>query len=250
MYPDRSFPDYYETCGESVFAGYFEPVGVQEDEREQISYEIAHDTKHSNREANSPCVAEGRRRGASVRRQTDSREEGEESDEEGGEMIDESGGYWRKPLTVAIVTLTIMAVGVGLLYLHGMFVAWRRVRYGSILFSLSRYATVGACAFAIYHFARFAAAAKPLGKSWLWPLWHYLRCVLASGAIGFFISATLGTHIEDAGPPRGDDLAAAPSDVQGATVALKIFLGVLLPGLVGTSAGIREAEDENDGRRY
>jgi len=26
VYPDGSFPDYYETCGEIVFASYFEPV--------------------------------------------------------------------------------------------------------------------------------------------------------------------------------------------------------------------------------
>jgi hypothetical protein len=26
VYPDVSFPDYYETCGEVVFASYFEPV--------------------------------------------------------------------------------------------------------------------------------------------------------------------------------------------------------------------------------
>lgn len=26
VYPDRSFPDYFETCGEGVFASYFEPV--------------------------------------------------------------------------------------------------------------------------------------------------------------------------------------------------------------------------------
>jgi hypothetical protein len=28
VYPDVSFPDYYETCGEGVFVGYFEPVVV------------------------------------------------------------------------------------------------------------------------------------------------------------------------------------------------------------------------------
>src|SRR5262249_23008860 len=38
--------------------------------------------KHSDREANSPCFTEGRRRRASVRRQTDSREEGDEEDRE------------------------------------------------------------------------------------------------------------------------------------------------------------------------
>ena len=52
--------------------------------REQISYEIEHDTKHSDREANSPCFAEGSQRRASVRGQTDSREEVEE----GGEVTD------------------------------------------------------------------------------------------------------------------------------------------------------------------
>jgi hypothetical protein len=30
VYPDGSFPDYYETCGEIVFASYFEPIEVQE----------------------------------------------------------------------------------------------------------------------------------------------------------------------------------------------------------------------------
>ncbi len=30
VYPDGSFPVYYETCGEGVFAGYFEPVEVRE----------------------------------------------------------------------------------------------------------------------------------------------------------------------------------------------------------------------------
>jgi hypothetical protein len=34
VYPYRSFPDYYETCGEGVFAGYFEPVEVQEAAKE------------------------------------------------------------------------------------------------------------------------------------------------------------------------------------------------------------------------
>jgi hypothetical protein len=29
VYPDESFPGYYETCGEIVFAGYFEPVAAQ-----------------------------------------------------------------------------------------------------------------------------------------------------------------------------------------------------------------------------
>jgi hypothetical protein len=29
VYPDVSFPDYYETCGEGVFDGYFEPVAVE-----------------------------------------------------------------------------------------------------------------------------------------------------------------------------------------------------------------------------
>jgi len=166
-------------------------------------------------------------------------------------MIGEAGDFSRKLLTVAIVALTIIAVGTGLLYLHGMLDAWRRIRYGSILFSLSRYATVGACAFGIYHLARLTAS-NPPGKSDLWPLWRYLRCVLASGAIGFLISATLGTSMEDAAPLRGGEVVAdyVPSDVQGATFALKIFLGVLLPGLVGTSVGIREAERESDGRGY
>jgi hypothetical protein len=27
IYPDGDFPSYYETCGEGVFAGYFEPIG-------------------------------------------------------------------------------------------------------------------------------------------------------------------------------------------------------------------------------
>jgi len=30
VYPCRSFPDYFETCGEGVFAGYFETVEVSE----------------------------------------------------------------------------------------------------------------------------------------------------------------------------------------------------------------------------
>jgi hypothetical protein len=29
VYPDGDFPSYYETCGEGVFAGYFEPVAAQ-----------------------------------------------------------------------------------------------------------------------------------------------------------------------------------------------------------------------------
>ena len=70
-------------------------------------HEITHDTKHSDREANSPCVAEGRWRRASVRRQDGSREEGEESDEEADEMTVEAGGVWRKLLTVAIVALAV-----------------------------------------------------------------------------------------------------------------------------------------------
>lgn len=160
----------------------------------------------------------------------------------------------RRILTALTVFLGAVTVGAGLLYLHGMLGAWQQVRYGSILFTLSRYATVGACAFAIYYFARLAAASPP-GKSGLWPLWRYLRCVLASGAIGFFISATLGTYTEDADPLRGGgevvaDYVPSPSDVQGATVALKVFLGVLLPGLVGTGVGIREAERESDEPEY
>jgi hypothetical protein len=30
VYPGGSFPDYYETCGERVFADYFEPVEILE----------------------------------------------------------------------------------------------------------------------------------------------------------------------------------------------------------------------------
>ena len=159
----------------------------------------------------------------------------------------------RRILTALTVFLVAVTVGAGLLYLHGMLGAWRQVRYGSILFSLSRYATVGACAFAIYYFARLAAAAKPPGKSRLWQLWRYLRCVLASGVIGYYISATLGTYTEDAEPLRGGQEVVAdyaPGDVQGATIALKVFLGVLLSGLIGTSAGIREAEGESDERGH
>jgi hypothetical protein len=37
VYPDVSFPNYYETCGEGVFAGFFEPVEVQESAREKES---------------------------------------------------------------------------------------------------------------------------------------------------------------------------------------------------------------------
>jgi hypothetical protein len=44
----------------------------------QVSHEIARDTKHSDRKANSPCVVEGRRRWASAGCQPDSRQEGEE----------------------------------------------------------------------------------------------------------------------------------------------------------------------------
>jgi hypothetical protein len=47
----------------------------------RTSYEIANDTKHSDRESNSPSFAEGRRRRASVKRQTDCRGEGEEVEE-------------------------------------------------------------------------------------------------------------------------------------------------------------------------
>jgi len=161
------------------------------------------------------------------------------------------GQLVRHILTALTVLLAAVAVGAGLLYLHGMLAAWQQVRYVSILFSLSGYATIGVCAFAIYHFARLAAA-KPPGKSELWPLWRYLRCVLASGAISFLISATLGIYTENADRLRGGDLGAGDivGDVQGATFALKIFVGVLLPGLVGTGIGIREAERESDERGY
>lgn len=160
----------------------------------------------------------------------------------------------RRILTALIVFLVAVTVGACLLYLHGMLGSWQQVRYGSILFTLSRYATVGAFAFAIYYFARLVAAHPP-GKSGLWPLWRYLRCVLVSGAIGFFISATFGTYTEDAVPLRSGgevvaDYVPKPSDVQGATVALMVFLGVLLPGLVGTGMGIREAERESDEQGY
>lgn len=161
------------------------------------------------------------------------------------------GRLARQILTALTVFLVAVAVGAGLLYLYGVLGAWRHVRYGSILFSLSRYATVGACAFAIYHLARLTAA-NPPGKSGLWSLWRYLRCVLASGAIGFLIGATLGTHTENADPLRGGEVVAdyVPGDVQGAAFALKVFLGVLLPGLVGTGVGIREAERESDEGGY
>jgi hypothetical protein len=35
VYPDGSFPGYYETCGERVFAEYFEPVEIREAAKEQ-----------------------------------------------------------------------------------------------------------------------------------------------------------------------------------------------------------------------
>jgi hypothetical protein len=35
VYPDGSFPGYYETCGERVFAEYFEPVEIREVAKEQ-----------------------------------------------------------------------------------------------------------------------------------------------------------------------------------------------------------------------
>jgi len=37
VYPDGNFPDYYEICSEVVFAGYFEPVEVQEAESERAN---------------------------------------------------------------------------------------------------------------------------------------------------------------------------------------------------------------------
>jgi len=40
------------TSGEGVFASYFKPVEVREAAKEKIGHEIAHDTKHSDREAN------------------------------------------------------------------------------------------------------------------------------------------------------------------------------------------------------
>src|SRR6266511_491818 len=53
----------------------------------QVSHEIAHDTKHPDREADPACFAEDRRRGASAGYQTDSRQEGEEVEESrSGEM--------------------------------------------------------------------------------------------------------------------------------------------------------------------
>jgi hypothetical protein len=161
------------------------------------------------------------------------------------------GRLARQILMALTVFLVAVAVGAGLLYLYGVLGAWGHIRYGSILFSLSRYATVGACAFATYHLARLTAASPP-GKSGLWPLWRYLRCVLASGAIGFLIGATLGTHTGDSDPLRGGDVVAdyVPGDVRGATFALKVFLGVLLPGLIGTGVGIREAERESEERGY
>ena len=33
VYPDRSLPGYYETCGEGVFAGYLETIAAGEKER-------------------------------------------------------------------------------------------------------------------------------------------------------------------------------------------------------------------------
>ena len=37
VYPDPDFPAYYETCGEVVFAGYFEQVEAQEAAKERGS---------------------------------------------------------------------------------------------------------------------------------------------------------------------------------------------------------------------
>ena len=35
VYPDECFPGYYETCGDRVFAEYFEPVEIREAAKEQ-----------------------------------------------------------------------------------------------------------------------------------------------------------------------------------------------------------------------
>jgi len=37
VYSDENFPGYYETCGERVFADYFEPVEVREAAKEGAS---------------------------------------------------------------------------------------------------------------------------------------------------------------------------------------------------------------------
>jgi hypothetical protein len=72
-----------------------------------------------------------------------------------------------------------------------------------------------------------------------------LRCVLASGVIGFFVGATLGTYVKGADTLRGGGMVVAnyaPDNTQRATAALEEFLGVLLPGIAGTRSGILEVE--------
>ncbi len=151
----------------------------------------------------------------------------------------------RRVLTALAVLFAIGAVGACILWLLGYGGAWRLVRYDSILSSLFKYVIVGGCAFVIYHFARVAVMVESRGKSRPWPPWLYLRCVLASGVIGFIAGATLGTYVKDAAPLRGGGVIIAnyaPDNAQRATAALEVFLGVLLPGITGTRSGVLEAE--------
>jgi hypothetical protein len=149
-----------------------------------------------------------------------------------------------KPLfTFTVVLLTIGAMVVCILWLFGFLGAWRQAPWEAILESLFGYLGVVASAIFVYRFAKAIVDTEPSGKSNLWPTWCYLRCVLTCAVIAYFVGAGLGKHVEDADPIRGGGevvIDYEPTKKERVTTAVETFAYLVVVGLFGTGAGLKE----------
>jgi hypothetical protein len=130
----------------------------------------------------------------------------------------------RQVITALTVLFAITAAGVCVLWLLGSLSAWRQIPYNSLLDSLFEYLLIAAGTGVVYRLARVYVAVSPF-KSEMWRTWCYLRWVLLSVVV---------TWIFASGAPHGNEI--------GRTVTfLKGYAGLLIVGLLGTYAGVKEA---------
>lgn len=129
-------------------------------------------------------------------------------------------------LIALIVFVASVTLGALALWLIGSLSAWRYMPYESILSSVFKYLLIVGIAIVVYRFAREYVTIEPLNISekW-WRISRYLRWVLVSCIISLVYASG----------------ALYRKEMVIAVAFLKGYTALLIVGLLGTGAGVKEA---------
>lgn len=147
-------------------------------------------------------------------------------------------------LSIILIITTGVAGSLMIYLITGDWTTLKTIDYESAITSSLKYLGSWVGVYITYHFTYHYHRANFTKQPAVWNGSRYVICIIACAFIGWIWALELGTHVEDADPLYGGGNVVQdfiPTEAQQVQHGLTVFLGTLVPALLGLHQGVKDA---------